>query len=45
MDAASSTAIVAKRRIKQSTRHLWPLYGELTAMMVVFGVFIAQYGK
>ena len=41
--AETSTAIVPVRRLKQSNRHLWPLYGELTALFVVFGVFIATY--
>lgn len=43
MSGQATTSIQVQRRLKQSSRHLWPLYGELTVLFIAFGTFIANY--
>jgi hypothetical protein len=43
MSGQATTSITVQRRLKKSSRHLWPLYGEFTVLFIVFGTFIARY--
>jgi hypothetical protein len=40
---AGTSQVVPIRKLKQTNRHLWPMYGELTILLFAAGVFLANY--
>ena len=40
---AASSQVRPVRRLKESNRHLWPLYGEFAVLLIAAGVYVANY--
>ncbi len=43
MPASTSTSLTLVRSLKKTNRHLWPLYGEIAGLVLLFGIYVATY--